>query len=657
MNLTRRRERDSSLPPARARDRGDDCRNRGRCRRHLPGLRLHQPCGRRDRHARRVHVLGTPHRRARLYAPHPAGGGALLRGRDRAQHRDRARCLPAAAHCRAAGEARRVARRSPHGTGGDAPRLRDVTTSPAHDHPGAGDPHARRRGAIVLLRAQRCCRRDDSSAVGALSLDTFWTRHPGGVGERRCCPPRRPVAGRAVARQHAARQPAARHARDPCGIGGGARHDDPSVPRGPCSRRGSLCETHLVLDRVRMRARHRHARVPDRVLLDEVVVPDHRRPGDSGRQGAARLCAHRGGDVPARRLAADTRRARRAATTRRTSTEAFGHDCDPIERPLCDRARRAAVRLPSGPDELADRDRDGPLSGGHHRLRRSDLRCPARPRRRGRLHRLASRRRRGDRLPAGAARGRRRSRAARARDRAVGAARARRGARRRHDRSRGRRLQLRLRQPHLGWGRDRLTGPGPAPLRHQPRADRLVPRPRRQPPESRLRLGRARRSPPSRPPRGVGPPRHPGTTDACRPLERASRSRGSDQRPERQDGGLRHQCADRRRRRNPVRVQLRIGQRRPLQRAAGPQPDRFRLHGRHHARLGRRLRRPRRRAGNLPLHARQVVRPVGELVPPLRRSHPHLHADPEPRGRGRLLLSDGSGAREAEDGARGVGIP
>ena len=31
----------------------------------------------------------------------------------------------------------------------DAPRLRDVAASPADDHPGAGDPHARRRGAIV----------------------------------------------------------------------------------------------------------------------------------------------------------------------------------------------------------------------------------------------------------------------------------------------------------------------------------------------------------------------------------------------------------------------------------------------------------------------------------------------------------------------------
>ena len=127
-------------------------------------------------------------------------------------------------------------------------------------------------------------------------------------------------------------------------------------------------------------------------------------------------------------------------------------------------------------------------------------------------------------------------------------------ARRRHDRGRGRRLQLRLRQPHLGWRRDRLAGAGSAPLRHQPRADRVVPRPRRQPAEPRVRLGRARRRRPSRPPRRVGAPRHPGTTDACRPLERASRGRGGDQRPERQAGGVRHQRADRRRRRNAVRV-------------------------------------------------------------------------------------------------------
>ena len=62
LTLTRRRERDTPLPPARPRDRGDDRRHRGRHRRHLPGLRLHQPGGGRDRHARGLLVLGAPHR-------------------------------------------------------------------------------------------------------------------------------------------------------------------------------------------------------------------------------------------------------------------------------------------------------------------------------------------------------------------------------------------------------------------------------------------------------------------------------------------------------------------------------------------------------------------------------------------------------------------
>ena len=319
-----------------------------------------------------------------------------------------------------------------------------------------------------------------------------------------------------------------------------------------------------------LRARHRHARVADRVRVDEVVVPDQPERGLAGRQGAARLRAHRRGDVPARRVAADARRARRAAPPRRASPEARGHARDPVDAPVRDRARRAAVRLPPGADELADRDRDGPLAGRHHRLRRPDLGRPARARRRRRLHGLASRRRRRHRLPAGAARGRRRRRAARPRDRGLGAARARRGPRRRHDRRRGGRLQLRLRQPHLGRGRDRLAGAGSAPLRHQPRADRVVPRPRRQPAEPRVRLGRARRDGRPRPARRLGAARHARPAHARGPLERARRGRRRDRRPERQADRVRHQRAHRRRRGHAVRVQLRLGERRPLQRARWP---------------------------------------------------------------------------------------
>ncbi len=61
-------------------------------------------------------------------------------------------------------------------------------------------------------------------------------------------------------------------------------------------------------------------------------------------------------------------------------------------------------------------------------------------------------------------------------------------------------------------------------------------------------------------------------------------------------------------------------------------------------------------AGDHAVRPRQVVRPLRELVPALRRPRPHLHADPESRGRGRLLLPNGAGASEAKGRARGVGI-
>ena len=131
-------------------------------------------------------------------------------------------------------------------------------------------------------------------------------------------------------------------------------------------------------------------------------------------------------------------------------------------------------------------------------------------------------------------------------------------------------------------------------------------------------------------------------------VQRARRSGSGDRRPQRQADRLRHQRAHRRGRGHAVRLQLRLRERRSLQRPARAQPDRVRLRGRYHARLRRCLRRADRRAGDHAVRARQVVRPLGELVPALRRRRAHLHADPEPRGRRRLLLPDGAGAREAE---------
>ena len=162
--------------------------------------------------------------------------------------RHRARGLPAAPHRRAAREARRVARRPPHGAGGDAPRIRHLAASPADDHPDPGHPHARCGRAAVRLRPQRHGGGDDARALGALPLDALRARDAGGVGERRRRPPRGPVAERAVARELDARQPRARHPRDPRRLGGGARHDHacrssscrlsprPSSPGSPRSR-------------------------------------------------------------------------------------------------------------------------------------------------------------------------------------------------------------------------------------------------------------------------------------------------------------------------------------------------------------------------------------------------------------------------------------
>ncbi len=92
------------------------------------------------------------------------------------------------------------------------------------------------------------------------------------------------------------------HARHLRGLGRLARHHDTAVPRRAGARRGPLRQAHVLLDRVRVRPRHRDARVADRARVDEVVVPDQCRGGLARGQGAARLRAHRGGDVPARRV-------------------------------------------------------------------------------------------------------------------------------------------------------------------------------------------------------------------------------------------------------------------------------------------------------------------------------------------------------------------
>ena len=83
-----------------------------------------------------------------------------------------------------------------------------------------------------------------------------------------------------------------------------------------------------------------------------------------------------------------------------------------------------------------------------------------------------------------------------------------------------------------------------------------------------------------------------GPADAGRALQRAGRGRGRDQRPRNVKlAAFAISAFIAGRRRIAVRLQLRLGERRPLRRAHRARPDRLRLHGRHHARLGRRLRR------------------------------------------------------------------
>ena len=124
---------------------------------------------------------------------------------------------------------------------------------------------------------------------------------------------------------------------------------------------------------------------------------------------------------------------------------------------------------------------------------------------------------------------------------------------------------------------------------------------------------------------------------AVRSNERAAAAAAIDS-ARRQIRRVRDQLGDRRSRGGALRVQLQLGQRRPVRPVHRAQPDRLRLRGRDHADLRRRVRRPDLHPGAVPLRARQVVRDQRKLVPAVRRRDPDHHADPEPRGRGRSVL-------------------
>ena len=320
-----------------------------------------------------------------------------------------------------------------------------------------------------------------------------------------------------------------------------------------------------------------------------------------------------------------------------------------------DRARRAAVRLPPGADELADRDRDGALARGHHRLRRSDLGRPARARRRRRLHRLAPRGRRRDRLSAGAARRRRGGRAARARDR---------GRRRcacaaspsRSSRSPPRSpiFNFGFVNPTWGGGDDRLAGAASRTSSASTSGRRSSFRGLDgEPAEPGVRLGR---------PRG-----HRGCS-ACSSRRCAAATSGS----------ACSRCARTSGRRPRAAIDVRnvkliaFGISAFIAGVAGTlyaynfgsvSADRFEratalsliafayaggitlVSGAVFAGLIA-------AQGIVPVRARQVVRARRQLVPAVRRRRPDLHADPEPRGRRRRLLQ---AAHRGQAGPSGKG--
>ena len=193
----------------------------------------------------------------------------------------------------------------------------------------------------------------------------------------------------------------------------------------------------------------------------------------------------------------------------------------------------------------------------------------------------------------------------------LGAARPRREPGRRHAGG-GRRDRRTSASSTRTWGGGQTGSPVPEPkllgLDLGPRA--AVPRTRRQPAEPGLRLGRAGRD------RvrcaslvGLPAPRLARAADARGALQRARRRRGGDQPAHGEARRVRHRS-----RSSPVvgrravRLQLRLGQRRPVRRVHRAEPDRVRLRRRHHADLRRGLRRPDLDAGAVPVRARQVAR-------------------------------------------------
>ena len=179
---------------------------------------------------------------------------------------------------------------------------------------------------------------------------------------------------------------------------------------------------------------------------------------------------------------------------------------------------------------------------------------------------------------------------------------------------------VRVRQPQVGRRQHRLAGRAARAVRHPARLQRRVPRARRQGAQlgARLRVPGRRGGPV--PARGQSAPQRARPADAVGAGQRAGRRGRGHQRHQRQDRGVRDLVVHRRHGGVDVRLQLRLGQRRPVRHPDRPRVRRLRLHRRDHDGVGRRGRRARRHRGADPVHDRGGAQHLRQLDPLGRRA-------------------------------------
>ena len=162
---------------------------------------------------------------------------------------------------------------------------------------------------------------------------------------------------------------------------------------------------------------------------------------------------------------------------------------------------------------------------------------------------------------------------------------------------RGRHRAVRLREQHLRRGVDGLAGARADAVRVRSRRPQRLPRPGRQHPEPGARLLHPGRGRADGPVRRATAHQRTRSADARGPLERArGRGRGRE-RAQHEVRRVRHLVVHRRRRRRPVRLHARLGERRPVRHPHRARVRGVRLRRRHHDGVRCGVRRPDRVRG------------------------------------------------------------